>query len=140
MTSEALMSKPRWERRFLITQEEKARKTGNWGPWRIKRFPKGSVSSNPKGLAYQFETAHVNSVFSVLDRVLPNGVRHLGVASITGIRPTWPEMQRIKDELAGNDATAVEVYPPHDEIVDQTDMFHIWVMADPLPFTLWEGA
>jgi len=45
-------------------------------------------------------------------------------------------MQRIKDELAGHDRTGVEVYPPHDEIVDQADMYHLWVLPEPLPFTL----
>ena len=45
-------------------------------------------------------------------------------------------MQRIKDEIAGQDATAVEVYPPHSEIVDQADMYHLWVLPEPLPFSL----
>ena len=140
MANEALMNRSRNERRFLLAKEEKARKTGNWGAWNIKTFPKGSVSQNPRGWAYQFEIAHVNDVFSVLDRTLPNGVRHLGVSSLSGIRPAWPEMQRIKDEIAGVGATAVEVYPPQAEIVDQADMFHIWVLPEPLPFTLYEVA
>lgn len=139
MRNDVLMKRARNERRFLLAKEEKARKTGNWGQWRVERFQKGSVSPNPRGWAYQFETAHVNDVFSVLDRTLPNGVRHLGVSSLSGVRPTWPEMQRIKDELAGDDATAVEVYPPHQEIIDQADMFHIFVVTDPLGFSLWEG-
>jgi hypothetical protein len=115
-------------------------KAGNWGAWNLKTFPKGSVSRNPRGWAYQFEICHVNDVFSVLDRTLPNGVRHLGISSLSGIRPTWPEMQRIKDEIAGVGATAVEVYPPQQEIVDQADMFHIWVLPEPLSFTLYEVA
>ncbi len=49
-------------------------------------------------------------------------------------------MQRIKDEIAGPDATAIEVYPPHAEIVDQADMFHIWVVPGPLPFSLFDRA
>lgn len=132
----ALEKRPRNERRFFLAKEEKARKSGIWGNWRVERFPKGSVSQNPKGWAYQFETAHVNDVFSVLDRTLPNGVRHLGVSSLSGIRPTWPEMQRIKDDIAGIEATAVEVYPPQAEIIDQADMFHIWVLPGSLPFSL----
>jgi hypothetical protein len=75
-------------------------------------------------------------VFSVLDRTLENSVRHLAVSSLSGIRPAWHEMQRIKDELAGCDKTAVEVYPPAAEIIDQADMFHIWVLPGALPFSL----
>jgi hypothetical protein len=71
------------------------------------------------------------------DRTLENGVRHLAVSSLSGIRPTWREMQRIKDSIAGCNKTAVEVYPPATEIVDQADMFHIWVLPEPLPFSLF---
>lgn len=37
----------------------------------------------------------------------------------------------------GPEATAVEVYPPHAEIVDDADMYHLWVLAAPLPFSLF---
>ena len=63
-------------------------------------------------------------------------MRHLAVSSLSGQRPTWPEMQRIKDELAGPEATAIEVYPPRDQVVDEADMFHIWVLRGRLPFGL----
>lgn len=62
---------------------------------------------------------------------------HYGISSLSQERPTWWEAQRIKDELAGKDRTAVEVYPPRDEIVDGADMFHIWVLPEGLPFGLW---
>lgn len=81
-------------------------------------------------------TAHRNKVFSVLDRQAEVGVRHLAASSPSGQRPTWPEMQRIKDELAGPEATAFEVYPPRDQVIDEADMFHIWVLRGRLPFGL----
>jgi hypothetical protein len=138
MHNDAIMRLPRNERRLILGKEERLRKSGNWPAWETITFPKGSVSPNPKGWAFQFETAHRNEVFSVLDRTLPNGVRHLAVSSLSGIRPTWWEMQRIKDEIAGEAATAVEVYPPHREIIDGADMFHIFVLPERLPFSLWE--
>lgn len=130
----ALLRLPRWQRREALAAEAAARKTGEWGAWEAVRFPRGTVSA--EGWPAEFEIAHKNRVFSVLDRTLPSGVRHLGISSLSQIRPTWPEMQRIKDELAGADATAVEVYPPHDEIVDAADMYHLWVLTRPLAFTL----
>lgn len=42
---------------------------------------------------------------------------------------------RAKTELAGPTATGIEVYPPDAEIVDQADMFHLWIVSD-LPFSL----
>ena len=66
-------------------------------------------------------------------------MRHLAVSSLSGIRPTWPEMQRIKNELVGSDATAIEVYPPERDVIDQADMFHLWVLRGSLPFGLHKG-
>lgn len=124
---------PRRDRVRLLYREARLRRMGEWGPWEIITFPAGSAGS---GWAGCFTTAHRNMVFSVLDRVDYSGARHLAVASLSGIRPTWREMQRIKDEIAGVDATAVEVYPPHAEIVDDADMFHLWVLPGHLPFSL----
>lgn len=128
-----LFDAPRAERRRLLAEEAKRRKSGKWGIWETLRFPRGTVGS---GWAADFMAAHRNKVFSVLDRTLVDGTRHLAVTSLSEVRPTWPEMQRIKDELAGRDATGVEVYPPRDEIVDDANMYHLWVLTQPLPFGL----
>lgn len=129
----ALQHVDRAQRRHLLKAEERNRADGTWGNWEKLTFPKGTIGT---GWTYGFETAHKNKVFSVLDRFLEGGVRHLAVSSLSGIRPSWREMQRIKDELAGCDQTAIEVYPPATEIVDEADMFHIWVLTAPLPFGL----
>lgn len=128
-----LLNVDRAQRRMLLKAEECNRANGAWGKWETLTFPKGTIGT---GWTYGFATAHKNKVFSVLDRTLESGIRHLAVSSLSGIRPTWREMQRIKDELAGCDMTAVEVYPPAMQIVDEADMFHIWVLTAPLPFGL----
>lgn len=106
--------------------------------WEAITFPKGSAGSS--GWAFEITRAHKNKVFAVLDRAAGNGVRHLAITSLSGDRPTWHEMQRIKNEIAGHDMTAIEVYPPHNEVVDDADMFHIWVLAESLPFGLTGAA
>ena len=117
-----------------LQKEAKSRSTGKWESWTIKNFPKGSAGS---GWAADFNTCYVNGIFSVLDRELKTSwgkVRHLAVASLSGIRPSWHEMQRIKNEIAGPSTTAIEVYPPDDRVVDEADMFHVWVLPSKLPF------
>lgn len=121
------------ERRHLLAKEAKARRAGTWSAWETLTFPPGTVG---RGWAAEFTTAHRNNVFAVLDRTLGNGVRHLAISSLSENRPTWHEAQRIKDEIAGEDATAVEVYPPRSEIVDDANMYHLWVVTVPLPFSL----
>lgn len=137
MGQDVLMRLSRHERRDALKAEQRRRKSGDWPPWETLRFPRGTIST--KGWAAEFETVHRNWVFSVLDRALPCGVRHLAITSLTEVRPTWWEMQRIKNELAGETATAVEVYPPQSEVIDQANMFHLWVLPQPLSFSLYEA-
>jgi len=51
---------------------------------------------------------------------------------------SWRELQRIKDELIGEDRVAVEVFPAKSNIVDEANMYHLWVLPEDyiLPFTL----
>ncbi len=137
MTNDVLKTVKDKDRKRLLNLERKVRQSGQWGPWETLHFPPGSCGGG--GWAATFTACHRNKVFAVLDRVAEAGVRHLAVSSLSGIRPTWPEMQRIKDELAGVDATAIEVYPPKAEVIDQADMFHIWVLPGKLPFGLHKG-
>ncbi len=127
----ALATVSRNERRLILRNADRSRATGEWGPWERIDLPNGAPGL---GWCREIRAAHRNAAFAVLDRPV-NGARHLAVSSLSGVRPSWWEMQRIKNELAGESATAVEVYPPQAEVVDGADMFHIWVVAA-LPFSL----
>ncbi|MBC7282626.1 hypothetical protein [Hoeflea sp.] len=132
----ALKERSTKEQRQLLAREAQLRRSGAWGPWEILRFTH-PVDFGHVGV---FPIARRNKVFSVLDRMDFSGARHLAIASLSGIRPTWPEAQRIKNEIAGPETTAVEVYPPQSEVVDQADMYHLWVLPGRLPFTLAQRA
>lgn len=131
-----LMNVPRRDRRVLLRRERKRREGGAWGHWERIPLPAGAPGQ-PGGWAREVREVCRNAVFSVLVRPLASGVVHLAISSLSGARPTWWEAQRIKNELAGELATAVEVYPPQAEVVDGADMYHLWVLPDPLPFSLW---
>lgn len=51
---------------------------------------------------------------------------------------SWPDMQRIKNEIVGPERVAVEVYPDQADVVDQANMYHLWVLPKgfKLPFGL----
>lgn len=52
-----------------------------------------------------------------------------------GTEISWSEKQRIKNEIFGKESVAVEVFPKESELVDQANMYHIWVLHDfDLPF------
>lgn len=72
----------------------------------------------------------------VLEVTAPWGwSRHLKVQRVDGGDGiTWDELQRIKDERLGPEATAVEFYPPAHRVVDELNMRHLWeVPQDLLP-------
>jgi hypothetical protein len=122
------------ERRRVLSAEQHARATGEWGTWEELNFPPGTAGSG--GWAAEITRAHRNKVFAVLERDAPGGVTHLAVSSMSTVRPSWPEMQRIKNELAGSHRTAVEVYPPQAQVIDEADMYHIWILPEGLKFGL----
>lgn len=122
------------ERQRLLNLERKFRASGDWGAWEKILLSPGQAGT--AGWASECHACYKNRVFAVLARNDVTGVVHLGVSSLSGNRPTWPEMQRIKDEIAGEDATAIEVYPPKTQVVDEADMYHLWVIRGKLPFGL----
>lgn len=132
MVHEVLTALPRNDRRRALAEEARSRRSGDWGDWETFSVPRGSAG---RGWAAEFTTVHRNKVFAVLERDVGTA-RHFAVSSLSGERPTWHEMQRIKDDLAGLDVTAVEIYPPRSQVMDGADMFHIWALPAPLPFTL----
>lgn len=128
----ALTGRPRTERRALLEQERRARKSGIWPKWEIIEMPNGIAGGG--GWCKQIRSAARNSVFAVLIRPAPGGVTHLAITSLTCDRPTWWEAMRIKNELCGEHTTAVEVYPPSQNVVDEADMYHLWALPEPLNF------
>jgi len=134
MTNAAIQHLPRPERKALINREGRRRASGDWGPWERLPLPNGTGGG---GWNREVRFAHRNAVFAVLERPTVGAV-HYAVSSLSGIRPSFHEMQRIKNEIAGAEATAVEVYPPQSQLVDEADMFHFFVV-DPLPFTIFSG-
>lgn len=46
----------------------------------------------------------------------------------------WRHMQAIKNDVAGRERTAVEIYPAESELVDTSNEYHLWVL--PLGFAL----
>lgn len=51
---------------------------------------------------------------------------------------SWAEKQRIKNELFGEKAVAIEIFPSKERLVDSVNMYHLWVLPEgmELPFGL----
>jgi len=40
---------------------------------------------------------------------------------------SWPLFQEIKDQIAGEDVVAIEIYPEKSKVTDTANMYHLWV-------------
>ncbi|MGF6358053.1 hypothetical protein ABIE27_006018 [Paenibacillus sp. 4624] len=65
-------------------------------------------------------------------------VIHACIRNVGGTDISWAEKQRIKNELLGTERTAIEVFPASADLVDETNMYHLWVLPAgmELPFTI----
>lgn len=41
---------------------------------------------------------------------------------------SWTDLQRIKNELCGPERVAIEVYPRESELIDDCNLYHLWVL------------
>lgn len=54
-------------------------------------------------------------------------VHHLSIRrQDRGTDRDWRDFQRIKNQLLGDDAEAIELYPAEDRVVDTANQFHLW--------------
>lgn len=80
-----------------------------------------------------------NNMYIVQEFLKPGGITLLMVRrNDAAPMRSWSDMQRIKNELMGTDRVAVEVYPREEDVVDQANMYHLWVFPEgfALPFGL----
>lgn len=120
---------------------------GDWGTWEdrshvLRAHPMAhSPIASIKAMAPT--SAYVNRFYSV--QVCPvdcawGAVRLLMIRrhDAAPLHDHWAVIQRIKRELVGPDALAMELYPPQGNTVDIANMYHLWVMPTgfAVPFTL----
>jgi hypothetical protein len=50
----------------------------------------------------------------------------------------WSDLQRIKNEIAGSDRVAVEIYPREEDVIDEANLRHLFVLGpgELAPFTI----
>lgn len=108
---------------------------GGSGPWEdrtyVVREQQRAGTAGP--FTARVVAGHLNATYSVQRAQHPEhpGIDHLLVRRHDGepVR-SWPDLQRIKDRLApdGQLRFAIEVYPPRLLVVDNCNLYHLWVM------------
>ena len=129
----------RGQQRHASALERKALRSGDWGAWRKTPLPAGLPDTS--GWCREIRVTFANDLYVVLVRPLRTSwgeVHHLAIRTAGNLEPPWRDKQRIKNELFGLECTAVEVMPPAAELVDEADMYHVWVLPAGmvLPFSI----
>lgn len=58
---------------------------------------------------------------------LPENPNEFSISSGGSAALGWNEKMMIKDELFGEDRFAIEVYPKKENLIDVSDVYHLWV-------------
>jgi hypothetical protein len=125
--------------RHAAALERKALRSGHWGYWRHTPLPTGLL--NTDGWCRDIRSSYANDLYAVLVRPMDTAwglMHHCAIRTVSSLERPWRDKQRIKNELFGRNHTALEVMPPADELVDEADMYHMWIMPPGrhLPFSL----
>lgn len=57
-------------------------------------------------------------------------VEHLWIRRHDSKPMGWSQLQRIKNEVSGSDKMAVQVFPKESNLIDQANMYHLWVFEN----------
>lgn len=87
-----------------------------------------------------------NNLYQVVVRHVESQGRKMAHLSIKRIDREiirdWRHLQRIKNELVGEENEAVELYPAESRLVDTANQYHLWVLENPaerFPFGFDDG-
>lgn len=74
-----------------------------------------------------------NDIYQVETRKLPHNLLHINIRRRDGgvIFRDWRHFQRIKNQLAGEECEAIEIYPAESRLVDTTNKYHLYACLDP---------
>lgn len=126
------MNAPKMNRQARRAAERKAARgmLANWTPL-VHRPGMTNRDDCPRGVKSCWSNENLIALVYDLKRTPLGDAIPIGVRRVDGkpVRPTFHDMQRVKNQLAGSDATAVEVYPPENDLVDAANMY--WMLVFP---------
>lgn len=110
------------------------------GKW--KRVPSPKERGYGNGWCGELDEAFVEgNKYVVMTRLVETSwgiVKHLCIRNAANTDIKWSEKQRIKNEVVGPERIAIEVFPKISQLVDEANMYHLWVLPEgiELPFRL----
>lgn len=127
----------------VLSREQRFRASGVWPKWSHWC----SMKPETKGWFGEMRDCAENGVFVVMWRETEvevfGPITHAVIRTASGATDiTWAEKQRIKDVLFGRERAAIEVYPRRSKLIDDANMYHLWILPQgrDFPVTLAASA
>jgi hypothetical protein len=79
----------------------------------------------------EFDRAYRNDKYAVLIRNVKNEYglcKHAAIRNLESTEISWKEKQEIKDKIFGVNYVAVEVFPKKSDLIDEANMYHLWIL------------
>lgn len=108
----------------------KAKKTHKPTPWQSLQPAQLSDPEHWAGSGLKPpDRIYVNNLYSVYVREIGQGALHISFHRHSrGAVRDWRHFQAIKNEVAGPERLAVEVFPPESCLIDEANEYHLWVV------------
>ncbi len=105
---------------------------------KFEQIDLSKISTIPKGMTRAFR----NTRYTVM--IYDNAVVSTGTAirvmiqkhDNTPILRHWAELQNIKNQIFGEETTAIEYYPAESQLIDDYNIYWLWIFPDgvlPIP-------
>jgi hypothetical protein len=111
------------------------RENQKW-PEQLTRVPESQWPSKPERLVEVWRSRR----FFVQIYAEDNGIERITVSRIDTVGDnwlddvSWNDLQRLKTECGRGDKDAVEVFPSDADVVNVSNMRHLWILPETLPF------
>lgn len=108
-----------------------------WGEWEVLSREEAiarareNVGAGSKTIGGWVTTLWLNKRYLVMVAPREGGVTQLLVQRTDGqAKRNWHDLQAIKNEIAGPERVAVEVFPADSQLVDGAHVTHLWVLPE----------
>lgn len=106
----------------------------------FKQLDLTEASFVPKGMTRAFRnTRYTVMIYDNSPTNKGNAIRvMIQKHNDTPILNHWSEIQKIKNEIFGEEVTAIEYYPAKSQLIDDFNIYWIWIFPQdilPIPFT-----
>lgn len=127
MSTPSPIARNRHERRQLMALTKKTMRAGHWGEWE-HRFGAHNPIPNEMLSAVGITDGWCNNIFAVQLYKVYGCWDRVMIHKHDSTRVVWAEMQRIKNELFGEDRIAIEVLPRQSDVVDSANMYWFFLV------------